>query len=336
MYERFYSFSANPFHLTPDSRFFFGSREHRRAMSFLEYGISQREGFVVITGEIGAGKTTLVEQLLATIDPRQYTVARVATTQLGSFDVLCMIGAAFGIYRDEISKANLIMGLMRYFSDAKAQNKYPLIVVDEAQSLSTEALEEIRMLSNLAIGTSAPFQGILLGQPEFRAAFSRPELQQFKQRVIASCHLDALSEDDTRNYIEYRLRCVGWRNDPTFSLEAYQRIHRETGGIPRRVNTLCSRLLLLGYLEETHSIDPQNVESVAAEMRTELGLMSPPSASSHSIDTTAELPALAKPLVSSELESRVERLEQITEKNRRTVARALQLALEHIPAQGPR
>src|SRR6185437_8100885 len=148
------------------SRFFFGSREHRKAMSFLEYGISQREGFVVITGEIGAGKTTLVEHLLATIDPQQYAVARVVTTQLSGFDVLCMIGSAFAIYREGMNKSVLIARFAEFFSNLQGQQRYPLVIVDEAQSLTTEALEELRMLSNLVSGSSAPFQGILLGQPE--------------------------------------------------------------------------------------------------------------------------------------------------------------------------
>src|SRR5215469_1827070 len=232
-----------PFQLTPDCRFYFGSNEHRKAMAFLQYGLSQEEGFVVVTGEIGAGKTTLVEQLLSTIDPVKYIIARVVTTQLGGYDTLCLIAQAFGISSNGMDKGPLINRVKDVFAGLHAQQKYPVIIVDEAQSLTLEALEELRMLSNLSVGPRAPFQGIFLGQPEFRMAFAQPELQQFRQRVIASCHLGALGAQDTREYVQHRLARVGWINDPNFTDDAFDEIYRNSGGIPRRINSLCSRLL---------------------------------------------------------------------------------------------
>jgi putative secretion ATPase (PEP-CTERM system associated) len=325
MYESFYSLSAMPFQLTPDSSFYFGSMEHRKAMAFLQYGLAQQEGFVVITGEIGAGKTTLVEQLLSTLDPERYVVARVVTTQLAGFDTLCMIGAAFGIYREGMDKATLITALKKFFDEMRDRRKQPLIVVDEAQSLTLNAIEELRMLSNLSQGARAPFQGVFLGQPEFRSALSKPELQQLRQRVIASCHLSALGREDTRRYIEHRLSHVGWTGDPGFSNDAFEEIFRSTGGIPRRINTLCSRLLLMGFLDERHAIDASAVARVAREQMEEFG---------GSTAAPAELPreASPRPETGTEMDillSILGNFDRASEKERRRAVRMLDVALKH-------
>src|SRR6185437_11499480 len=206
MYAEFYSLTSMPFQLTPDSRFFFGSSEHNKAMAFLNYGISQGEGFVVVTGEVGAGKTTLVDHLLATLDPTKYITGRIVTTQLNSYDMLRMVGAAFQIFREGMDKASLVTRIKQLLDELTAQRKRALLIVDEAQSLTTEALEELRMLSNLIVSGGSPLQSILLGQPEFRAVLSSPDLEQLRQRVTASCHLGALNEVDTRRYIEHRLK----------------------------------------------------------------------------------------------------------------------------------
>ncbi|HEX4081216.1 MAG TPA: XrtA/PEP-CTERM system-associated ATPase [Rhizomicrobium sp.] len=328
MYQSFYSFSSMPFQLTPDSRFYFGSHEHRKAMAFLQYGLSQQEGFVVVTGEIGAGKTTLVEHLMSTLDPGEYVTARVVTTQLGGYDTLYMIASAFGISDEPMEKGLLISRVKQFFAGLQAQGKHPLVIVDEAQSLTLEAVEELRMLSNLNVGARAPFQGIFLGQPEFRTALSSPELQQLRQRVIASCHLGALNAEDTQRYIEHRLARVGWTGDPSFSDGAFEEIYRHSGGIPRRINSLCSRLLLLGYLEESHAIDGAAVANVAREMAVELGcpdsvLVWPPKKSGIRHD----------PLTGTdEIRSRLERVERKTDKHDRAIVRVLDLALKYLPA----
>jgi type II secretory pathway predicted ATPase ExeA len=240
-------------------------------MAFLQYGLSQQEGFVVVTGEIGAGKTTLIEQMLSTLDPERFVTARLVTTQLGGFEMLCMIGAAFGVYREGMDKATLISVLRRFFDEMRIRQKHPIIIIDEAQSLTLDSIEELRMLSNLSQGSRPPFQGIFLGQPEFRTALSKPELQQLRQRVIASCHLAALNAEDTRRYIEHRLSLVGWIGDPCFSNDAFDEIFRRTSGIPRRINTLCSRILLMGFLDESHAVDAAAVARVAQEQLEELG-----------------------------------------------------------------
>jgi general secretion pathway protein A len=326
MYETFYSFSAPPFQLTPDSRFFFGSHEHAKAMAFLQYGIAQGEGFVVITGEIGAGKTTLVEHLLETLDRDAFVTARIVTTQLGSFDTLRMIGKSFNVYSQGMDKADIIARLGEFFADMHARNKHPLVIIDEAQSLATDAVEELRMLSNLAVGSRAPFQGLFLGQPEFRDILISPQMQQFRQRVIASCHLGALSAEDTRKYVEYRLARVGWANDPAFSEAAFHEIHQRTGGVPRRINTLCSRLLLLGFLEESHAIDGPAVANVAAELATELGPLT-----SQSADLGREQEIRISSPEKDDLSSRLVRVERATDRHERAISRVLHLALQILP-----
>jgi putative secretion ATPase (PEP-CTERM system associated) len=332
MYQNFYSFTAMPFQLTPDSRFYFDSQEHRRAMAFLQYGLSQQEGFVVVTGEIGAGKTMLVEHLLSQLDRNEYVVARVVTTQLGGYDTLCVIANAFGIDNEGLDKGPLISRVREFFTTTQGRGRHVLVIVDEAQSLTMEAVEELRMLSNLTAGPRAPFQGIFLGQPEFRIALSSPELQQLRQRVIASCHLGALNADDTRRYIEHRLLRVGWNNDPVFSDGAFEEIHQHSGGIPRRINSLCSRLLLLGYLEERHVIEASAVADVAREMVTELGLLDTPT-------PAAEFHVHAQPAsvaVVGELQSRLTQVERTTDRQGKAIARVLDLALKYLPAEAVR
>lgn len=331
MYLEYYNLSGMPFQLTPDSRFFFDSEQHRKAMAFLNYGISQGEGFVVVTGEVGAGKTTLVEHLLATLDPAEYVSGRVVTTQLGSYDMLRMIASSLNLFREGMDKASILIRITQFFSDMRAQGKRVLLIVDEAQSLSAEAIEELRMLSNIVIGKGAPFQGIMLGQPEFRVVMSTAGLEQFRQRVTASYHLGALNEADTRKYVEYRLRQVGWRDDPKFSGEAFAQIHRYSSGIPRRINTLCSRLLLLGYLEEKHEITSTMAGVVAEELANELGA---PIGSGAALASASSLKSQTSPLrqqSNDDLSARVAHLEEKYEKHDRVINRAFDIALRYLP-----
>jgi putative secretion ATPase (PEP-CTERM system associated) len=329
MYEKFYALKGMPFQLTPDHRFFFGSAEHKKAMAFLEYGVAQREGFVVVTGEIGAGKTTLVEHLLSTLNPNEHVAGRVVTTQLGGHDMLRMIAAAFGTASEKLEKATLINKLAKFFADLHAAGKRPLVIVDEAQSLTTEALEELRMLSNLSGGNGALFQGILLGQPEFRATLAGPSLTQFRQRVVASCHLGGLGEEDTRRYIEHRLMQVGWSGDPRFSEGAFLEIHRRTDGLPRRINSLCSRLLLLGFLEDTHTIDADAVVNVAEELAAELR---PLTLAENSTAIEHKLSDMEARVGQTDLVSRIAQIELAVTRNDRVINRVLDLALKYLPS----
>ncbi len=271
MYESFYGLTGKPFQLTPDPAFFFGSRGHSRAMAYLKYGVHQGEGFIVITGEVGAGKTTLVRNLLQQLPSKQLVAVQIVSTQLDSQDMLRMIaGAFFGVAPELPDKAALIMGLERFFRRLHAEGKRALLVVDEAQNLSPQAVEELRMLSNFQHNDKSLLQSLLLGQPEFREMMQRPEMRQLRQRVTASAHLGPLDVEETQAYIEHRLHRVGWNGNPSFEPAAYQRIHEVAAGIPRQINVLCDRLLLAGFLGEKTHLTSDDVQEVFIEFGKEL------------------------------------------------------------------
>src|SRR5689334_18643597 len=216
MYTSFYKLRAEPFLLTPDERFYFGSTVHSQAMAHLTYGLARGEGFIVITGDVGAGKTTLVRRLIATIDSRKIVAAHVVTTMLSGHDLLRMVAAEFGLKNAPTDKSGLLLTLQRFFVDIYHQGKRALLIVDEAQNLSESALEELRMLSNFQVDNAAPFQSFLVGQPQFRKLIARADLEQLRQRVIASYHLGPLTAGESGEYLFHRLRHVGWKGDPAF------------------------------------------------------------------------------------------------------------------------
>jgi putative secretion ATPase (PEP-CTERM system associated) len=276
VYEAFYHLRAKPFSLNPDPRFFFASKVHKRAMAYLEYGLSLKEGFIVITGEIGAGKTMLVRNLFKKLEHEDVVAAQIVSTQLDADDMLRAVAAAFGLEQEGLSKASLLKKLESYLLSVHRQGKRALLVVDEAQNLSPRAVEELRMLSNFQHGNEPLLQSFLLGQPEFRTTLQSEELQQLKQRVIASYHLSAMDAAETRAYIQHRLELVGWQNDPSISDGAFALIHEFTGGIPRRINTLCDRLMLLGFLAEKHHFERADVEEVIADLSQEVAYSGAP------------------------------------------------------------
>jgi putative secretion ATPase (PEP-CTERM system associated) len=271
MYESFYGLSAKPFQLSPDPSFYYGSPVHRRAYAYLEYGLYQGEGFIVITGEVGAGKTTLVRNLLAHLDPRQVVAAHLVSTNLDADELLRSVAAALGVPTKATDKASLLAELESLLRRLAAEKRQVLLVVDEAQNLAPRAIEELRMLSNFEAGGRALLQSFLVGQPELRRILQGPDMQQFRQRVIASYHLGALDPSETRAYIQHRMKQVGWRGDPELEDDAYEAIFAFTAGIPRRINLVCNRLLIAGYLNEKHSLDASDVELVANELKEELG-----------------------------------------------------------------
>ena len=271
MYESFYGLSAKPFQLNPDPSFYYGSRGHKRAFAYLEYGLYQSEGFIVITGEIGAGKTTIVRSLLEQLDPAKVVAAQIVSTQLEADDLLRAVGVAFGLPVRNIDKAILLASLEAFLCQLVTEKKRALLVVDEAQNLSPHAMEELRMLSNFQFGDQALLQSFLVGQPELRDLMQGSQMQQLRQRIIASYHLGPLDVTETQAYIEHRLRHVGWKDDPKFEPECFALIHGLTGGIPRRINSLCNRLLLAGFLAEKHELRGSDVEAIARELEDELG-----------------------------------------------------------------
>jgi len=269
VYETFFGLTGKPFQLNPDPAFFYGSRGHKRAFAYLQYGVHQGEGFIIVTGEVGAGKTTLVRSLLEQIDPNRLVAAQLVTTQLDAEDLLRAIAMAFGLATKAIDKAQLLAELEAFLVSLVPQGKRVLIV-DEAQNLSGRAIEELRMLSNFQLGNQGLLQSFLVGQPELRLLMQGPELQQLRQRVTASYHLGPMDRAETQAYVEHRLRHVGWCKYPRFEPAAFDAIYTYSAGIPRRINTLCNRLLLAAALSEEHDIAAANVRSTAEEIRLEL------------------------------------------------------------------
>ena len=207
MYTEFYRLSARPFQLTPDARFFFESTVHRQAMAYLVYGLHHAEGFIIITGEVGAGKTILVDNLLSTIDQSTFVTAKIVTTQLAGDDLLHLVAGGFGIAKEGLAKGSLLQRISDFALAQHRSNKRVLLIVDEAQNLSFEALEELRMLSNIVFDRTMALQSFLLGQPQFRAILGSARLEQLRQRVTAAYHLGPLSEPYERSR---RQRRVAW------------------------------------------------------------------------------------------------------------------------------
>lgn len=277
MYEDYYHFRARPFQLSPDPRFFFNSAVHRRAMAYMQYGVHQGEGFLVITGEIGAGKTMLARTLVQKFGSPNLIMAQVVSTQLEADDMLNMVATAFDL-PVESGKAQSLRSLERFLLARHAQGKRAILLVDEVQNLSRGALEELRMLSNFQYKEKPLLQSFLLGQPEFRKTLHSPEMEQLRQRVTASYHLGPIDALETKAYIVHRLTTVGWNNDPSFNNDVYSVIYRYTGGIPRKINSLCDRLMLLGRMDEKHAFTAKDVFEVIGDLESEFappGVQSP-------------------------------------------------------------
>ena len=272
MYESYYGLSAKPFQLKPDPDFFFGSKGHKRAMAYLEYGLGQREGFIVITGEVGAGKTTLVRNLFRKLESESIVAAQIANTHIDSDDTLRMVVSSFGLPFEDLSKAALLTKLEQFLLQCDRQGKRVLLVVDEAQNLSPRTVEELRMLSNFQTADNSLLQIFLLGQPEFRQTLLSGDMQQLLQRVIATYHLGPMDAAETQAYIEHRLLTVGWNGNPSLNDDAYAAIYEYTGGIPRKINTLCDRLFLMGYLEEIRDFGSAEVAEVIRDIGQEFVL----------------------------------------------------------------
>lgn len=298
MYEAHFGLKEPPFQLNPDPAFYFDSRGHSNALAYLKFGVYQGEGFIVVTGDIGAGKTTLVRTMLAGLNPDEIVAAQVVSTQLDPSELLQAVLTAFGVpCANGASKAQLIASLEGFLTALAASNRRALLIVDEAQNLSLAAIEELRMLSNFQLERHALLQSFLIGQPELRRMLESPQMEQFRQRVIASCHLGPLDAGETRAYIEHRLTRAGWTDTPSFTDGSFEAIHRWTAGVPRRINLLCNRLLLGAFLSNDNNIDDTTVQTAANEIRGEVGESVDPVAHvvSHGGGASAPAPVSARP-----------------------------------------
>lgn len=301
MFDNFYGFTGRPFQLTPDPAFYFESLTHRKALSYLGYGLAQGEGFIVITGEVGAGKSTLVAHLMATIDRNRLTAAQIVTSRLDSGELVHVVAQAFGLSVPGQDKASALGAIEKFLHDEARAGRRCLLVVDESQNLALGALEELRMLSNFQLGSHPLLQILLLGQPEFRESLQgHPGLEQLRQRVIAAHHLDAMEPGEMEPYIMHRLRLVGWNGNPTFDPRVFAELYTATGGVPRRINQIVNRLLILGAVEQRQHIDGVMLAQVLAELTADGGLQIAPAPSQPTPATAAAqgltLPTSAQPV----------------------------------------
>ena len=266
-YTDFFRLREYPFNLTPDLRFYYRSQSQRRALAYLSFGLSKGEGFVVITGEIGAGKTVFIDYFLSNLPKNNAVTATIASTQFEADSFLRMVASAFGLRHDDADKATVFRNLEGFLLDAHRRNVRAILIVDEAQGIPISALEELRMLSNIYHQGRPLLQVFLIGQPEFRRKLAGNGLEQLRQRIVAIHHLTPLNEAETREYILFRLTTAGWSNDPAIADDCFPLIHREARGVPRLVNNLCDRLLWHAFIEEKHAITREDVALVIDDMR---------------------------------------------------------------------
>ncbi|PZU60927.1 MAG: general secretion pathway protein [Sphingobium sp.] len=293
MYDQFYGLKGRPFQLTPDPHFYFESATHRKALSYLGYGLAQGEGFIVITGEIGAGKTTLVGHVMASIDPQRLTAVKIVSTQVEGDDMLRLAARSFGLVTEGMDKADVLTRIESFLHAQARSGRRTLLIVDEAQNLSIAAIEELRMLSNFQLGGQALLQIFLLGQPEFRDLMQSPGLEQLRQRVIATHHLDPMLASEVGPYVEHRLGLAGWQGNPRFTPGAYAALHMATAGVPRRINALMSRVLLLGAIDKLDEIDTPVIDAVVAELSQENEAQASPPAPSAPVARAVAAPQAA-------------------------------------------
>jgi general secretion pathway protein A len=265
MYERFYNLRERPFALTPDPEYLYLSRVHSEALDSIRYGIESRTGFIVITGEIGAGKTTLLQSVLRRLDDRA-VIARVVNTMLDPRELLDAIALDFGLDDISKSKAVLVRNLGLFLVEQRRQGRRPLVVIDEAQNLSPQALEEVRLLSNLETEKSKLLQIVLAGQPNLRDTIATPELEQFRQRIAVSYHLMPLEPADTASYINFRLKHAALGEPLRFPPDACSLVHDISGGVPRIINVVCDAALVFGYAEERPTVDRAMIDEVITEL----------------------------------------------------------------------
>ena len=265
MYKTFFKLQSNPFNTSPDPRFLYMMPHTREALAGLEYGISARKGFIVLVGEVGTGKTTLLRRALGSFTKGRVFTSFIFNPRLEVLDFLEFVLSDFGITPTSRTKSGMLIQLNRWLIERFRQQETCVIVVDEAQNLTNELLEEIRLLTNLETSSEKLVQIILSGQPEFEDKLRQPELRQLRQRVSLWCRTKAINEEQTAAYIAQRLLIAGTA-EPIFTPEAVVAIHRTSRGIPRVINLICEHALILGYVEQIQQIPESAILSVAAEL----------------------------------------------------------------------
>jgi len=274
VYKSVYNLEGQPFRLGPDHRFSFGHRTYDDAKSYLKYAVNEGEGIVAITGAPGTGKTTLIASLIAELDPAQVRVGVVTNVQLDSGSLVGMVVDAFSLQIDRSDNVSLINEFMMFLKQQSVKGRRVILIVDEAQGLSAELLEELRLLSNLQHNTRLLLQIFLVGQEPLMDIIRSPGMEQLHQRLIAAAQLKPLDFEQTVDYIVHRLNCVGWDSDPVFTDEALSLIHKFSAGVPRRINLITHRLFLYAGLEDKHQLIGGDALNVIVELHKE-GLLTP-------------------------------------------------------------
>ncbi|MEM6579641.1 MAG: AAA family ATPase [Pseudomonadota bacterium] len=269
MYEAFYNLREEPFRLSPDSRLCFMHPSYKKARAYMQYALQRREGFVMVTGRPGTGKTTLIGDITAQLTSQGNLHASLTSTQIRADDLLRLVLLKFGVKADTDYKAELIHRMETFLNRLHRESRRPLLIIDEAQDLKSDALEELRLLTNIQKDNQPLLQIFLVGQEELRQTVLGPGLEQLHQRIVAACYLAPLTNESTQAYIIHRLNRVGWENDPELRPELFDLVHRHSLGIPRVVNQICSRLLLHGMVEETHILGIDDVQSVIDSLNEE-------------------------------------------------------------------
>ncbi|NOV28397.1 XrtA/PEP-CTERM system-associated ATPase [Methylomonas sp. ZR1] len=270
MYDGFYNLTQKPFQLSADPDFFFQSSVHKRALAYMHYGLTQGEGFVLVIGSPGTGKTMLVKSLIKNLNKEKLLIGVMMTSQVGPEDTLRMAASTFGFSFSLTDKASLLSGFEKFIAEKAREGRRLLLIVDEAQNLPKQSLEELRMLTNLDVNGNPVFQVFLVGQTELKRTVYSADMEQLKQRIVSTFQLDPLDLEETKEYILFRLQTAGWTGTPEFTPSVFEVIHEFSGGIPRRINSLCDRLLLFGYLEELKLLDEQAVTKVIVEVKEEM------------------------------------------------------------------
>lgn len=340
MYEAFYNLAKKPFQLNPDPEFFYNSAVHKRALAYLRYGLAQGEGFIVVTGAPGTGKTMLVKALFEELKNENIVAGLMVTTHVDAEDTLRIVAASFGLPHEGV-KASLIKGLEDFFTTKVREGKRILLVVDEAQNLPTQSLEELRMLSNFESNGKPMFQSFMLGQDQFRKVLQKDVMEQVRQRVTATYSLRPLESKETKPYILHRLKTAGWKKDPELKEEVFEAIYRYSQGVPRIINSLCDRVLLYGFLEEMHTIDGKAVRTVIQEIETDERMHSDSTPKRSRHNEVSDTSISVKPVEPrGTLEERVQYLEASMENLRKTLGKErallrkailLQLDMDDVP-----
>jgi general secretion pathway protein A len=269
MYEIFYNFKAEPFRLSPDHNFCFEHKSYAKARAYMAYAFKRAEGFVMITGRPGTGKTTLIGELVESLSRDRVCTANLVCTQLQADDLLKTVAFSFGIGSTGVDKAEMLQRLTVLLHRWHREGRRALLIVDEAQDLSTSAMEELRLLTNIQVGGQPLLQIFLVGQPELRDLILSPEMEQVHQRIVAASQIEGLGVEETEAYVMRRLTVVGWNGDPAIDRAIFPPIHKFSEGVPRRINLICSRLFLLGSVEQRHDIRVEDVRVVITELQAE-------------------------------------------------------------------